>query len=157
MQEAIVDGYPDADIEVVIVWTHILKGDAGDAAAKKSSKIFDDPRVRQFHDPNRLAGNAFAHHIDMPSMTKMIDEVGLKEKQVNSVFAPGFIKGEASAFDLLMFFDEGIRWKNDAPKPAVWLTQLDPSMFVGIDQQRFHWGPALVAELRREMGKRFPS
>ncbi len=157
VQESIIEGFPEADIDVLIVWTHILKGDAGDAAARKSSRIFDDPRVSQFHDGRRRVARAFAGYVNMPSMSKMIDEVGLKPGQVNSVFSPGFVKDDAAAFDLLMFFEADARWADDIPEPSTWMTQLDPDMFIGIDRHRFHWGPALVAELRREMTKRFPN
>ncbi len=51
--------YPSADVSIFVVWIDI--GNSDDyAAAQQVAGIFNDPRVRQFHDPNRLAGDAFA-------------------------------------------------------------------------------------------------
>ncbi len=59
VNESVLKAYPSADISVFIVWIDILARDDY-AAAQRMAGIFNDPRVRQFHDPNRLVGDAFA-------------------------------------------------------------------------------------------------
>ncbi|MCH8259325.1 MAG: heavy-metal-associated domain-containing protein [Planctomycetes bacterium] len=59
VNESVLKAYPSADISVFIVWIDILARDDY-VAAQRMAGIFNDPRVRQFHDPNRLVGDAFA-------------------------------------------------------------------------------------------------
>ncbi len=59
VNESVVTAYPWADVSISIVWIDILVRDDY-AAARRMAGIFNDPRVRQFHDPNGLAGDAFA-------------------------------------------------------------------------------------------------
>ena len=59
VNESVVNAYPRADVSIFIVWIDILATDDY-AAAQRMAGIFNDPRVRQFHDPNRLLGDAFA-------------------------------------------------------------------------------------------------
>ncbi len=66
VNESVVTAYPSADVSISIVWIDILVSD-DDAAAQRMAAIFNDPRVRQFHDPNGLVGDAFAKGIlDQP-------------------------------------------------------------------------------------------
>jgi len=59
VNESVVTAYPRADVSISIVWIDILPRDDY-AAAQRMAGIFNDPRVRQFHDPNGLVGDAFA-------------------------------------------------------------------------------------------------
>ena len=59
VNEAVVAAYPTADVSIFVVWIDILPSDDS-AAAQRVAGIFNDPRVRQFHDPNRLVGDSFA-------------------------------------------------------------------------------------------------
>ena len=59
VNEAVVAAYPAADVSIFVVWIDILRSDDY-AAAQRVAGIFNDPRVRQFHDPNRLVGDSFA-------------------------------------------------------------------------------------------------
>ncbi len=59
VNESVVTAYPSADVSISIVWIDILVRDDY-AAAQRMANIFNDPRVRQFHDPNGLVGDAFA-------------------------------------------------------------------------------------------------
>ena len=69
------EDYPDADISVSIVWEAMLPSD-NEAAARESSKIFNDPRVRQFWDPNKLSGTAYSRDA-YPNMRRDLATVTL--------------------------------------------------------------------------------
>ena len=56
--KSIVKDYPDLDIGVHVVWVPMLAND-NEAAARKISSMFDDPRVHQYWDPERRSGVAY--------------------------------------------------------------------------------------------------
>jgi len=60
VQEAIIKGYPDADISVSIVWINMLPLD-NRAMAHVRAQTMQDPRVHHFHDPRKRVGQAIAH------------------------------------------------------------------------------------------------
>lgn len=129
MLKSVLKDFPKADIDVSIIWIDMLRGDNAEAAAK-SAKMFDDPRVRQFHDPrsSRLAGKAFAH---------------------------GLIReGAGVAWDIYMFYDKHARWDDNPPKPIDYMHQLGGGRRA--DAERFHSGDELVSELRKSMERLFP-
>lgn len=126
MQKSILKKFPDSDLDVTIVWIDMLASDNAEAA-RRSAKMFDDPRVRQFHDPRatHLAGKAFAH---------------------------GLIReGRGLAWDIYLFYDKGARWDEHPPKPAEWMHQLGGGQRA--DATRFRSGQALEAGLREAMQK----
>ena len=89
--------YPSADVSLFVVW--IERGTSDDyAAAQRVSGIFNDPRVRQFHDPNRLAGDAFS--------------TGLLE--------------QPPAWDMYLLYaaTPEHQWVDHPPHPADWMHQL---------------------------------
>ena len=67
-------------------------------AARQASLIFDDPRVHQFFDPNQRVGKAVAR--------------GLLSANI--------------AWDIYLFYDKGIEWSHEPPKPARWMHRLPP-------------------------------
>ena len=128
MLKSVLQDFPKADIDVSIVWIDMLGGDNAEAAAK-SAKMFDDPRVRQFHDPRatRLAGKAFAQ---------------------------GLIrKGAGVAWVIYMFFDKDARWGENPPEPIDYMHQLGGGGRA--DRERFHAGAELVKELKASMQRIF--
>lgn len=130
MLKSVLKDFPKADLDVSIVWIDMLPNDNA-AAAAKSAKIFDDPRVRQFHDSRatRLAGKAFAH---------------------------GLIReGAGVAWDIYMFYDKDARWDDHPPEPIEWMHQLSGGRRA--DPERFHSGDELVSELRKSMKRLFPA
>ena len=126
VQKSILKKFPETDLDVTIVWIDMLASDNAQAA-RRSAKMFDDPRVRQFHDPRatRLAGKAFAH--------------GLIQE------------GRGLAWDIYMFYERGARWDEHPPQPAEWMHQLGGGQRA--DADRFRSGPELEAGLREAMQK----
>ena len=129
MLKSVLRDFPEADIDVSIVWIDMLRGDNAEAAAK-SAEMFDDPRVKQFYDSrsSRLAGKAFAH---------------------------GLIReGAGVAWDIYMFYDKDARWDEHPPKPIDYMHQLGGGRRA--DPERFHAGDELVSELHDSMDRLFP-
>jgi len=124
VQRAILESFPNAEISVSLVWIEMLPKDSREAAEKIAGTI-RDPRVRHFHDPRatRLAGNAFAKRL-------------LRE-------------GAGPAWDVYVFYDKEVEWKDGPPEPADWMHQLggaEPA-----DPQRLHTGEQSVVHLRESM------
>ncbi len=117
VNESVVNAYPSARVSIFIVWIDILAADDY-AAAQRMAGIFDDPRVRQFHDPNRLVGDAFAE--------------GLLD--------------EPPAWDMYLLYaaSEQQRWVDYPPKPTDWMHQIG---FRDVDPARRRGGHELVVGL----------
>ncbi len=117
VNESVVNAYPRADVSIFIVWIDILATDDY-AAAQRMAGIFNDPRVRQFHDPNRLVGDAFAK--------------GLLD--------------EPPAWDMYLLYAASPQqlWVDYPPKPADWMHQLGAP---DVDPTRRRLGHELVVGL----------
>ncbi len=113
VREGILARFPDAKIAVEIVWVDILPGDDAETA-QAASRLFDDPRVSQIHDPALVTSRVFVH--------------GLLERP--------------PAWDMYLFFPPHETWEGTPPKPADWLHQLSggrgaPERFrTGVDLAR---------------------
>ena len=121
VNESVVRAYPSADVSIFIVWIDILPSDDY-AAAQRVAGIFNDPRVRQFHDPNRLVGDSFAK--------------GLLE--------------QPPAWDMYLLYAATPQqlWVDHPPKPADWMHQLGSG---AADPTRQRSGQDLVVGLYEAM------
>ena len=119
VQEAIVKGYPDADITVSIVWINMLPLDSR-VIARVQAQTMQDLRVRHFHDPRKRVGRAIA------------GSLGGRDKV---------------AWDIYLFFALGSEWNGGPPPPTWWAHQLSGSSWA--DPARYHRGDDLVAQLRQ--------
>ena len=111
VKAAVLDAYPDADIQVSVVWIDMLGSD-NEAAALKSSALFGDrpdPRLKQFHDPNQRTGRAFARDL--------------------------LYEGGGVAWDVYLYYFKDAVWNDTLPEPVEWYHQLgggrraDPALF----------------------------
>ena len=121
VNEAVVAAYPVADVSIFVVWIDILRSDDY-AAAQRVAGIFNDPRVRQFHDPNRRAGEVFA--------------IGLLE--------------QPPAWDMYLLYAATPRqlWVDHPPRPVDWMHQLGSDV---ADPARQRSGHDLVVGLYAAM------
>ncbi len=125
VKASVLDAYPDADIQMSIVWIDMLGSD-NEGAALKSSAIFrDEPRVRQFYDPNQRTGRAFAR--------------GLLNK------------GGGVAWDIYLYYDKDALWQDKLPGPVEWYHQLSGGRRA--DASRFRPGDKLTAALKEATGR----
>ena len=124
VRDSVLNAYPDADIQVSIVWIDMLPSDNAEAATK-SSAIFDDPRVKQFHDPDRKSGYVIAKDL--------------------------LYENAGPAWDIYLYYDKDAQWADAPPKPVDWVHQLGGGRRA--DAARFRPGQRLVDALRESTGK----
>ena len=63
MQCTILEGFPDTDLSVSIVWIDILEHDSEVVARRAMEGFRPDSRVRHFYDPERRVGRAIAQSL----------------------------------------------------------------------------------------------
>ena len=120
VNEALLKSFAEAEIAIGVVWIGISPSDGADAASR-AALIFDDPRVAQFHDPRKLAGQAFSKGL------------------LNS----------PPAWDIYLFYAPGSTWiDRDPPRPAQWMHQLGSDV---ADQAHRRSGHALSTALYQAM------
>jgi len=88
--------FPDATLEVLVVWIALKESDTLEAAGRAVGK-FPDARVTQFFDPQQRAGKAIA---------------GLLGHDGRIVW------------DFYLFFPPGCEWRKTPPGPEVYMHQL---------------------------------
>lgn len=147
VRESVLRAFPAADLSLDVVWVDVLAAD-GPEGAERSAQLFDDPRVRQFHDGSRRAARALAGFVGMPSMRTLSEARDIPIADLEDVYLHDFVHGAPAAFDSVLFFAPEAEWTDEPPAPVDWVTQLDPGMFVGIDPEHFRYGDELAARLR---------
>jgi hypothetical protein len=118
VHEVLIQDHSNAKISLSFVWINMLKGDS-EEAARHSAEIIGDQRVQQFYDPNRLLGKAIA----------------------KSIHPQGSV-----AWDMYLFYSEGIEWTEQPPIPFDWAHQLDDSW---ADPNHFAWDKALISRFHK--------
>lgn len=96
-QKSVVAAYPDSPIDVFVVWVDMVPGDDR-RSAQRSARIFRDPAVRQFHDPEARSGSRVAESLGGD--------------------------GSEPAWDVYLFYDRQADWDDRPPEPAHWAHQL---------------------------------
>ena len=114
-------GYPGLDLGIHVVWVPMLGSD-NEKAARRISKMFDDPRVEQYWDPERLLGASYSAHV-FPSylvdMEKGMDAAlpadhWWRERERNWKNAK---PEQAPLWDVAFTYDKGARWGKTPPVP----------------------------------------
>lgn len=126
MRRSVLEGFPDAEISVSVVWIHMLPDDTK-KAAKASAPTIDDPRVRHFHDPRQRSGAAIADRLEWETQT---------------------------AWDIYLFYDKDSRWTERPPAPVDFMHQLiwEPSHFRTGDDLVKGLGEAMQETLEKANG-----
>jgi len=96
VQEAILRGFPHADLSAGIVWTRMLPLDNRFTARRQAGRIAD-ARVRHFYDPHRQVGGALGEGLGAPGKPW---------------------------WDVYLFYPAGSEWHDHAPSPVRWAHQL---------------------------------
>jgi hypothetical protein len=129
------------------VWTNTIASDDAPGAASAAA-LFEDPRVHQFHDPERMVGQLYAPTLKMPSLKEVAAASGVEPEAFEGRFGNGYIYGKAAVFDTVLFFPPGVEWGATAPEPASFVTQLDPAIF-RVDAERYRFGKEMGDEMAR--------
>ena len=106
----------------------MLPNDDKDAADEIGATI-TDPRVRQYWDPNRLCGIAYAKHTFPSWLREMVSSLPeddfLRDYLEPCIGAP---PEKSPMWDVALLYTAGARWTDKPPKPDRWAKQV---MFYG--------------------------
>lgn len=119
MRQTVIEQMKQKDIDVIIVWTNMLKSDDKDNAYKAAS-MFKDPAIVQYFDADNRFGDLVARRLNP--------------------------KGE-KAWDVYMFFDKEDQWTNSLPRPFDYAHQLSESLYPWADQTKYFCGKDLTKRL----------
>lgn len=119
VQKAVIEKMREKDLNVIIIWTSMLKSDNQNSAYKAAS-LFKDPSIVQFFDSENKFGDVVAQRLN-PQGTK--------------------------AWDIYMFFDKDTKWANDFPRPFDYAHQLSTSAHPWVDKTKYFCGHELTKRL----------
>jgi hypothetical protein len=119
VQKTVIEKMRDKHINVIIVWTNMLKSD-GKESAYYAASLFGDPSIVQFFDTENKFGDLVARKLNR--------------------------KGQ-KAWDIYMFYDKDAEWNIDIPRPFDYAHQLSESLYPWADQTKYFCGKDLVKRL----------
>jgi hypothetical protein len=99
----------------------MLENDS-EAAARESAHIFDNATVGQFYDPSILAGKAYRHDVFPDAYEKGLASLPKNHWLREQLPAAGHELGPE--WDIYMFFDKKVAWKNEPPHPSRFVRHL---------------------------------
>ena len=115
MREHTIDRVTSKDVAIFVVWQPVLPTDNPQSALQHAAAE-KDARVKHYFDTGSRLGRAYAAPLATP-----------------------FDVGGPMAWDVVLLFDRGTRWKSEPPKPALYRFPMDlPS---GVPK----WDPAAFA------------
>lgn len=136
-QQSILQAFPELDVAFFIVWTPIFARDTLDAAKQGAAEVVD-PRAWHFFDPHRRVGQALAPHVHMPTIRDVLARLDDGGQRVRPYYHAEMVEGPAAVYDTFFFYEASQTWTAAAaPAPDGWMTQLDPTMYVGIEMSHF--------------------
>ncbi len=124
MLQSVIEEYPDTDISVNVVWVPMLESD-NEAAAREMSKMFTDPRVHQFWDPDRRSGTAYSKDVYPNYVRDMIASLPPDDWLAKMMKDRGERPPEnAPLWDVAFFYKAGPTWQDRPPIPVSFIKQL---------------------------------
>lgn len=127
-------GYSDADISVHVVWVPMLGGD-NETAARDISSMFEDPRVHQYWDPNRLSGTSYSKHVfpaylqDMEASLEASLPADHWWRQRDRTWKNAKPEN-APLWDVAFTYEKGTQWGKHPPEPVGMVKQI---FFYGVN------------------------
>lgn len=121
IEQSILEAFPDTDVSVHVVWLPMLGSD-NEAAAKRSSRMYQDSRVHQYYDPDRSAGWAYTNDV-FPDMSEKMQAALPADHVLRTEGGP---PGKGAAWDIYMLYEPGIEWTDAVPEPTSWVMQTIP-------------------------------
>jgi hypothetical protein len=92
--------------------------DDNEAAARESAKMFNDKRVTQFYDPERLIGYLYRFDVFPDAADQMAKSIPEAHPFHEVIARRAETESERPEWDIYMWFKRGVRWKKDAPRPT---------------------------------------
>jgi hypothetical protein len=123
VQKILLEEYPDANLNIFIVWIKMCEADSIDVVQEASRLFHNDSRVTQFYDPEKICGLEVAE---------------------------GFCaKSGEVAWDVYLFYDDQDEWVEQLPQPKDWVHQVRDSSWA--EPGRLFQGDQLTSKLREIM------
>jgi len=119
VQKTVIEKMKSKDIDVIIVWTSMVKTD-DQSAAYKAASLFKDQSIIQFFDSENLFGDIVARRLN-PQGNK--------------------------AWDIYMFFDGDTQWGKEFPRPFEYAHQLHSPAYPWADKTKYFCGNELTKRL----------
>lgn len=118
VQQTVIQKMREKDIDVIIIWTNMLKSD-DQVSARKAATLFDS-NVVQFFDSENKFGDVVAQRLSPQGKR---------------------------AWDIYMFFDKDTQWSKDFPRPFEYIHQLSSAAHPWVDKTKYFCGPELTKRL----------
>lgn len=119
MQKVLLEGHPNAHLNILIVWIKMYDTDSMDVVGETSDMFGSDPRVTQFYDPAKISGLELAKGF------------GAEDGEV--------------AWDIYLFYGVQDQWIERLPQPIDWVHQLRNSRWAAAG--RFFQGDQLSQKI----------
>ncbi len=101
----------------------MLKND-NEETARESAAMFDDPRVTQFYDPERLVGYMYHFDVFPNASDEMAGSLPEDHSFRESIVARADRRRDSPEWDIYMWYEKGIKWDKDAPRPSRFIRQV---------------------------------
>ena len=123
MQEVLLEEFPDAQLNILVVWLKMYAAESLEVAQQAAKLFSSDARVAQFYDPDKISG------------LEMAEAFGAEPAEV--------------AWDVYLFYKRQEQWIDQIPQPADWAHQLESSHWA--DPNHLFMGDKLTVKLRDMM------
>jgi hypothetical protein len=124
VHKEIVETYPKETLAVYVVWLPMIQSD-NEVAARNSSTMYTDPRLRQYYDPDRMTGIAFSKEVKPEQFNQLLASMAadhpLKQRMTEWFSMP---PENRPAWDIVYLFPPGVRWTESLPTPSFWTKQM---------------------------------
>jgi hypothetical protein len=94
------------------------------AAARSSAAQFEDPRVMQFWDPERLTGIAWSAQFQVAFVPALLDSLPPEEEMRPHLEQWVADPATRPAWDVAYFYPARAKWVDQVPKPQGWTKQV---------------------------------
>ncbi len=124
VQKQLLEGYPEADFTVLIVWLPMVPGDS-ERTAKRWARRMRDPRVRHFYDPEKVVGRAFAaetFHDCIPQALRVLPADHLLREHLERW--DSLPPEDRVLWDAFLSYSKDAAWADGIPKPSRWAKQV---------------------------------
>ncbi len=121
--KSVIEEYPNTNISIHIIWAAMLGSD-NELAARQSSRLFNDPRVHQYWDPQLRSGKSYSREV-FPSVFKdmyssLPEDSPFKDRLKDRVDTPA---ERMPMWDAAFFYPAGTKWTAKPPQPKTWIKQ----------------------------------
>jgi hypothetical protein len=119
IRESILEEVGTDNFRLYIVWIDMLEDD-NYASAQKAAKLLNDSRISHYYTSGKQLGRQVAQQITGK---------------------------EGVAWDIYMFYESKVQWKNNFPEPTEYIHQLNPDYYSWVEKDKYFSGDQLRQQL----------